>query len=266
MSHRIDDVAVVVSSCDRFADVWPVFSALFDEYWPDCSYPSFILSNGKPFRHDRLQSLDVGPDRHWASNMKEALRRIDASVILYLQEDFLLTDLVDSERVRGYIATMGQRDAAYFRLVPAPPANQEIPGRLDYGAIRVGTPYRVALQCSLWRKDVLSDLLVDGESGWDMEFKGSARSNATGHEFLAVTGQMKHVAIPYDLDAIHRGKWRRHAISHCRRHGVAVDLEARPVHGLLYELYKRSPMSRLFAWSKSMRMRRDLGRVCVEHA
>lgn len=58
-SGRAADVAVVVASCDAYADLWEPFFRLFRRYWPDCPYPVYLGSNFRTYR--------INPSGLWQS-------------------------------------------------------------------------------------------------------------------------------------------------------------------------------------------------------
>src|SRR2546423_10304901 len=84
-------VAVLVSSCDAFFDAWRPFAALFQKFWGDCPLEIFLLTNHLSVRSRRFQSISVGRDRGWSSNLQIALEKIPQLFVLYLQEDYFLT-------------------------------------------------------------------------------------------------------------------------------------------------------------------------------
>jgi len=46
-------IAVLVVSCDKYADLWPPFFQLFLRFWPECPFSVYLISNQKgPAYHD----------------------------------------------------------------------------------------------------------------------------------------------------------------------------------------------------------------------
>src|SRR5437868_5431347 len=84
-------VAVVVSSCDAFFDVWRPFVFFFRKHWSDCPFPIYLIVNQLRVRSRFVQPIYTGPDQGWGSNMMSALRSITQPYILYFQEDYFLT-------------------------------------------------------------------------------------------------------------------------------------------------------------------------------
>jgi hypothetical protein len=228
------DVAVLVSSCDRFQDLWRPFFKLFRRFWPDCAYPVFLITNQLDYAHDAVTTLKCGPDRGWASNMRAALRSLPFDYLLYMQEDYLIHRSVDDARIRSLIGIMRETGAGCLRLYPCPGPDTPLAGFQDVGLISKGSDYRVSLQAAVWDKRTLGKLLVDGETGWEMELRGTKRSDRLDVRFLSVprdpvTEENSDPALPYLCTAVVRGKWRPDAVEFCRSYGIEIDLARRPV-------------------------------------
>lgn len=77
------------------------------------------------------------------------------------------------------------------------------------------------------------DLLVDGESPWEMEHGGSLRSADLGNPFLCmtrdpVTERIVDPPLSY-VEALFRGRWDQRGVALCRRESIPIDLSARSV-------------------------------------
>jgi len=97
-----------------------------------------------------------------------------------------------------------------------------VPGLPDIGIVSKGTPYRIATQPAIWRKDVLLQLLIPGFSAWEFEHLGTTMSEFIDEQ---VWGPLE----PYIFyeQGVEKGKWKPSALSICRDVGVDVDLSLR---------------------------------------
>jgi hypothetical protein len=235
------DIAVLVASCDEFADVWPAFFSLFFKHWPDCPFALYLGSDSGTWSDRRVLSLTtsgVADKQGWSKRVRSMLERIPESWIVLLLEDFLLTDRVDADRIRELANYAHKRGVGYVRLYPAAGADVLCAGRNDIGENAKGQPYRICSQASLWEKHLLLELLRDGESIWQFEEMGSRRSNEIDRPFLSVTRRVgvagdtptiDNAAISYFCTAIVRGEWLRDAVALCSLGGVVPDLSVRPL-------------------------------------
>lgn len=239
------DLCVLISSCDPYQDAWQPFLTLFDRYWPDCPWPVFLISNQSTIDHPRVHSLTVGADQGWASNLITVLDRLQPASILYLQEDYFLQSRVDTSRLLSVIDYALAHDIGFVRLAGGPDPDMNHSNPFGLGELGRGLKFRCSLQAAWWKTDTLRKLLVPGETGWNMEMAGSARSNLLPETFLGV--HQNRPLLDYVADtAILKGKWMPAAVSLCRREGIRLDLSHRPVQSrvplLLKQLRKSRPV------------------------
>lgn len=221
--------ALVVSSCDAYSDAWAPFFALLRRYWPDCPFPVFLISNEQSCADPDVTTITVGEDRGWASNLLTALPHIAGRRILYFQEDYFLQRPVDTGRIQRLIQFADDVDAGYIRLSGAPDPDQPHANPFGLGRLSPGLKFRVSLQAALWDRNTLTDLLVPGETGWQMELDGSRRSADLPQPFFG-TPMTAPLLDYYFFTGILKGKWVPGALRLCRREGIDVDLSRRGVH------------------------------------
>lgn len=221
-------VAVVVSSCDAFFDVWRPFAFFFRKYWPDCPFPVYLITNELQIESKTIQPLAVGPDRGWATNLKTALTRISADHIFYMQEDYFLTAPVRGAQLAHDFAealAMGADCLSFRARTHREPAFEPINDR--FGVVPVDSDGRTRNQVMLWDRQKFISILRDGESGWEMERDGSER---TREMRILSYGQRENSPIPYLMSAIVRGLWMREALDLCRLNGVTISPQFRAVY------------------------------------
>lgn len=238
-------MAILVSSCDKYKDLWPIFFELFWRYWPDCPFRIYLLTNHDRYDDPRVTSIAVGDDRQWASNSRIALAQIPYPYIFLMEEENLYRRPVNTVRVCELIAFGIAYGAACMRLYPSPPPNRQLPGRSDIGSIDRGAPYRFCFSAGVWKREVIESLLVDGETGWDMEVRGSRRADLIEEPFLSVTldpltGRNTNPPLPYMSKVISRGRWTREAVALCASEGILVDGTLRPIRTKLEERWEVS--------------------------
>ncbi|MEZ6065207.1 MAG: hypothetical protein R3B90_05755 [Planctomycetaceae bacterium] len=185
-----------------------------------------------------LRALPLGDDRGWASNLLTALDHCPGDHVLYLQDDYFLQSQVDAPRLAEILAFARRQDAGYVRLAGGPDPDRAHANRLGLGSLSAGAAYRCSLQAALWRTDVLRSLLEPGETGWQMELRGTERSRTLRAPFFA-TRQREPVFDYYDFTGIMKGAWVPGALRLCRREGVPVDTSLRGVHSEWRFLVKR---------------------------
>ena len=227
-------VAVLVSSCDRFFDAWKPFAAFWQKHWPTdrLQWPVYLIVNRLEVRSGWLTPLAVGTDRGWADNLRRVLERIDADFLLYLQEDYFLTDAPDVARLSGMVDRMKTEsvDLLCLRAMPSGYGAEDWPrvpeGNGGLSEIPAGSPWRGRLQAAFWRRTALLDALRAGESAWGFEAQATERLRPL-RAWTVAAGTEAANALPYLSSAIVRGLWTPEARRLCAEAGVEISPECR---------------------------------------
>src|SRR5208283_4870127 len=235
-----NDISVLVVSCDKYRDLWAPFFTLFFRYWPDCPYPVYLCANATSYEDPRVSPLLAGADISWSSNLKRCLEQFPSKYFILLQEDFLFTKPVDTPRIRELVDYFHERGAACLRLFPSPLPEKTMRDNPGVGEILRGAAYRVSLQAAIWEKAALHELLVEGESPWDLENFGSKRSDLSDRLFLSIAERdRKKWPLDYFSTAVVQGRWVREAVELCAREGITVDKTQREIESRLGTLYRK---------------------------
>jgi hypothetical protein len=199
------DLSILVLSCDRHKDLWPVFNYYFEAYWGDCPVPVYILANEETFQSRRITSLYTGPDVSWSASLISALNQINTKFVSFVHEDTLphspfRQDIIIStmsflEKVGGTCVKLRR-----FPFPLSPVANEPAMGRLS-----TRLPYRNYLFISIWDRLKLLKHLKPDESSFDWETKANSRTECD-EEFYSV--REDHFRF---LHALVKGRWIRSA-------------------------------------------------------
>ncbi len=168
-------VAVVVASRDASMDLWEPLWTMFQQHWPDCPYPLYLVCNSSEYCRSGVSTIAVGPDRSWSDTLLTALRRVPEEYVLLWIDDHFVSEPVKSKEIVAAVEAFKSVGGNYLRLQSLPKPDARFNGH--FGIVRNGSIYRTATIASVWKKSVLADLLQPGESAWDFETDGSVRSD-----------------------------------------------------------------------------------------
>jgi len=239
------NTAILVVSCDHYADLWPPFFRCFWKYWPDCPFPVYLGRGTAEFNDPRVRHVYAGKDVSYSDNLLAMLERIPEEWVIFWVEDRIISARVDTNRVQQLVADAQRRSAAYLKLIPEHPlAYGEKAGML--GPVPKGTSYRVSMTIALWQKRSLRALLRRGETAWEIERKGSGRSNAQDAAYLALTPSQRRSPPIAHVHIIAKGKLLRDSRVFLAREGLAESLARRDIetwgnflYSRLYHIYFR---------------------------
>ncbi|MDI1355016.1 MAG: hypothetical protein PSX36_08860 [bacterium] len=239
--------AILVLSCDKYADIWPVFFQFFKKYWSDCPFPVYLANNFKIVELEGVKQILSQKKSTWSEELQIILGNIPEDNVILILEDYFIYQKVDNREVLRAIALFENMKAGYLRLACFPKMYDELwpfepkINDLAYGVISKNANYRVSLQIALWNKDVLQGLLNSEESPWQFEIEGSKRADVVEHPFLCLIADPHknyvHGPITYYCTALSAGKWMRGALKLCKQNKIEVDVQ-RPVE-TMWEQFRR---------------------------
>ena len=222
MSNLKDRLAILVVSCDKYSDLWKPFFSLFWRFWPDCPFDVYLLSNNINPAIPQVKSLLVGDDISWSDSLQKGVSLLKEDYILLFLDDLFLRESVNTKEVLEVFSWAVESDINYVRMNPM--RNKPDESLNDsIGILSKGVIYRTSTVVSVWKKNVLLDLLKDGESAWDFEFYGSIRSDkydrfyASWKDCFPIT------------NAVIKGKWCKEAVRRLKSLGIEIDLTSRKI-------------------------------------
>lgn len=244
-------VALLVTSCDEYQDLWDPFFKLFFKYWPDCPYPVYLGTIHRIYNNYRVKTITVGVDTDWSHRFRLMLEHIPNPYVIVLMEDYFLTHYVDTAKIDRLITYMEDQKAGCLRLFPCPGPDLLCLDNTEVGEISKGADYRLSLQAAIWNKQTLLELLHEGESAWELELNGTKRTNDLNTPFLSVTGESP---IPYFCTGVVKGKWVREAVKLCEREGVEVNLNVRSIQTPIDRLIRSATIGKLIGYIKNVKI------------
>ena len=116
MVRHVKDVAILVVSCDAYKDLWdPYFHSLF-KFWPDCPYQIYLGSNEEEFSDSRVESILVGPDKEYSTNLIAMLERINTPWVILWIEDLFISEKINSSYVSELVDMAIEKEVGYLKL------------------------------------------------------------------------------------------------------------------------------------------------------
>ncbi len=168
----MEDVTIIVSSCDKYEDMWAPFFKLLFKYWPSLKthnkdIPIILITNEGVFSSDRRQVFRTGKNASCSSNMLRVLKSVKTKYILYFQEDYLMSALVNEKRLQYLLEKMKQENIAniilngdsYFDKQPSFPKVKETVEKDNV----IG--FKASLQSGFWDTKIFESLSEAGVPG-----------------------------------------------------------------------------------------------------
>jgi hypothetical protein len=217
-------VSILIPSCDNYSDLWPVFFHYFFKNWPDCPYPIFLGSNYKEYDDSRVESILIGDDISWCSNLLHYLEYIKSQYILMFLDDFLVTEKIETQEINHMIEVIQNHSISCLRLKPSPPPSRRCKEIEGVGVVLPGEPYRISTQVAIWDKRYLREVARPDYNIWQFELYGSYRSDRLPGTICCVEKPL----ISYK-HCVERGEWFPESYEICFQDQVISESTTRGI-------------------------------------
>jgi hypothetical protein len=231
-------VAVFVNSSDGFQDCWPPFFELFSRFggrlrdWPiylnteraNYSWPNLNLTATRVWPQDE-------PKRPtWSECLIRGLDAVKEEYVLYLQEDYFLSDTVRDPLIDEAMEILqGDPEIGVTYLGRFGPEFTKS-HRYKGAFVNLARPvrYLVSTQAAIWRKEFLNSLVRPWENGWMFEKFSSGRARSRRNRFLSISHAFRHEpAVDYIFTGIMKGRWNADCPVLFKRYGIQTDFSRR---------------------------------------
>lgn len=229
----LKSVAIIIYSCERNSDMWPIFSTLFRKYWSNCPYEVALVTDGYKGKKEGVYeggkelifSKIIVCDKNWSLMIRTAIDIMGTPFVSLWMDDYLLCDYVPENIMEHYIEVMHQYHAANIRLVRPAYAKLCVPDKRNCGVgiWKPGTAYSICTQVGIWDVEFLKRNIKNGWSAWDFERKGSLQIQDREHPLLV---SLDYV-FPYE-EGVRKGKWMDQGVRLCERNGIELNFRRRP--------------------------------------
>ncbi len=219
---------ILVSSCDRYADLWPAFFHLLFKHWPDCPQPVYLITNKKNYQDARVVCLQFPNDEGWAINLRGSLAQIDSDHIVYLQEDYFFHAPVPHDKIVALRDLLVKAGGPMLQLKVRDDANNHEQAGSTPEVIHFATTCRwmTTLQSAIWNRRAMLDIIAPEWNPWQAESGVNRHAKKAGSGFYGIrTGQEN--LFPY-TEGVKGGYWMPVGVTVLRRQGIEPDLRTRP--------------------------------------
>jgi hypothetical protein len=213
---KMQKIAILINSCDKYSDVWEIFFPLFFKYWPDCPWEIYLGSNTKLYNHPKVKPLIVGEDISWADSTRKMLEQLPYDNVLFFLDDFFIFWHVNNVKVMRLYEWFCNLDANYLRFRNDPPINIPVAGYPELVEIMPGEFYRTSLDIAFWKRSTFLSILKEGESPWSMEINGSERSIRFPGFYASREWVIER------RNGLEAGKWKRYNLELIKKEGLIV--------------------------------------------
>lgn len=206
-----DHVTVLINTCDAYADLWPLISASFKEYWPNRSVE--IVLNTEILTDTNCDEFNVSihnsTSNLWGERLLQTLEDIETEYVLMIFDDFILDDYFDEAVLIQLIEKMNSDDtiAVFYLDTLDLPTSPDCIHSSDFSLISIDADYRLNSAPGVWRKKDLQKFTRKNDTPWAWEAFGTYITRKYSKKFFQAVNTKFFSFDGRQGGAIYRGKW-----------------------------------------------------------
>lgn len=176
---------VVVSTCDEYRWIIPVFMYFYKKYWPDNPYETIIITESRRVQGRAFYTQGVP----WSRGIKDFLKESGEVKILLILEDLLLMSKVDTQRV-GVADHLCEYKVGTVRMNNAPHGyfvkHSRPSGIEGFRKYPLKDRFIMGLQPAIFQGAYLLDALGKRDNPWTAEQNGAKRLAELGGKWKSL--------------------------------------------------------------------------------
>lgn len=167
--------SIIISTCDKFSDLWDAHIQLLNENWADRNVDTFLVTDKPTGRNfENVTVVAAGEGTEITERLRVAMPLIQTEYILFTLDDYFLTDKIRTEAIIEDINIMSKHQLDYMRLLVM--TMKSLKNRkateLENGIFLLDNnagDYIVSLYAGIWRKDFMEKTLTQTLNAWQYE-------------------------------------------------------------------------------------------------
>lgn len=202
-----DRFSIVISTCDKFSDLWDANIQLLNKNWSDRNVDTFLVTD-KPTERtfNNVKVVAAGEGTEITERLRVVMPLIKTEYVLFTLDDYFLTEKISTRAILEDLDIMNKHQIDYMRLFVMTMKSlknrkaTEIQSEIYLLDNNAGD-YIVSLYAGIWRKDFMEKTLIQTLNAWQYE----VALTKMAREMEARCADSRRGEFPI-LDVIRKGK------------------------------------------------------------
>lgn len=215
--------SIIISTCDKFSDLWDANIQLLNENWSDRNVDTFLVTD-KPTNRTfkNVTVVAAGEDTEITERLRAVMPFIKTEYILFTLDDYFLTEKILTSAIVEDLEDMKAYNIDYIRLAPLSKKNLrnrkavEVTDKI-YLMDNWAREYVVSLYAGLWKKNFMENTLQETLNAWQYEVALTKMARA----LQARCADSCRGEFPI-LDVIRKGKVLTNARAYFDKHPIYI--------------------------------------------
>lgn len=208
--YESSNIAIFVNSFDGYQDLWDVFWDILDEYWRDCPFSKYLVTNEINYCREGIVTIQTGKEVNWFIRTQKAMDFIKEDYFIMFLEDYYPSKYIKTTDIIDIVNKMQTDNIYFYRLSP----RKDFPKNKGCIVVPKGNEYPITLQLAVWKtsyfKRIVNELMEKGcKSPWDFEryLKNNYKYCPPDHNGLLQGIRFDNRDIIGYKNGVLRGKW-----------------------------------------------------------
>lgn len=202
-----EDLSVIISTCDKFSDLWDANIQLLNQNWADRNADTFLVTDKPTSRtFENVTVVAAGEGTEITERLKTVLPLIKTKYILFTLDDYFLTQPIDNKKIIDDLNVMQKHRLDFLRIFVMSKKHLRNRKAVEiekdiYLLDNYAGDYIVTLYAGIWRKDFMEKTLTETLNAWQYEVSLTRKAR----ELNARCADSRRGEFPI-LDVIRKGK------------------------------------------------------------
>ena len=111
-----EKIVMLVLSCDSYNDLWDDFFNLRDQYWPDCPFKWYLVTESMEYNREGVTTFRCGKGLNWSGRFKKAVEEINADYYGLYLDDYFISSPVNSSIINNLFSIMKSHNISLINV------------------------------------------------------------------------------------------------------------------------------------------------------
>lgn len=179
----MDNISVLIGSCDSYSHLWQNFNKLFQKYWKLETKNYFV---GETIFLPFDGYVNIIPGRHeWGKRILTGLDQVKTEYVWFILEDYYITEPITKEFIQEHINILEEYNADKIMVDWISHGEYKLTHlKDDLYQFNNDSNYLNSVQPSIWKTSYLKQVLRPEYSPWDFELKGNTFTSTLNPKIL----------------------------------------------------------------------------------
>lgn len=214
-----DKISILISSCDKFSDLWDTHIKLYKKYWKGPLWKTYLVTDKATEKiYNGVDIIVAKGNLDFPMRIKYALEYIKTDFILLTLDDYFLINNVKEKDLEYLVKRVEFEEIDYLMLYNRRRCNHRKYTNIEQlEKINLLNKYAITLYPAIWNKKFLYNSVKDDMSPWLYE-----PSLTNYARIMMANCQFCHAGAFEILDVVRKGKVLHKANRYFIKNGINI--------------------------------------------